>query len=73
MGIDNPENREEKRKLEEEKISYKKELDFYENFELKNNSFKVSKFADEEFMEQAKKYLEEVLENITPEQLVYGE
>lgn len=59
LGIDNPENREEKRKLEEDKISYKKELDFYENFELKNNSFKVSKFADEEFMEQAKKYLEE--------------
>ena len=40
-------------------FGYKKELDFYENFELKNNSFKVSKFADEEFMEQAKKYLEE--------------
>ncbi len=59
LGIDNPENREEKRKFEEDKISYKKELDFYENFELKNNSFKVSKFADEEFMEQAKKYLEE--------------
>ena len=38
---------------------HQKELDFYENFELKNNSFKVSKFADEEFMEQAKKYLEE--------------
>ncbi|WP_323591078.1 P-loop NTPase family protein [Aliarcobacter butzleri] len=59
LGIDNPENREEKRKLEEDKIAYRKEFDFYESFEIKNNSFKISKFADEEFMEQAKKYLED--------------
>lgn len=59
LGIENSENRIEKRKLEEEKLAYKKELDFYKDFELKNSSFQVSKFADEEFMEHAKKYLEE--------------
>ncbi|MDD3467059.1 MAG: hypothetical protein PHE67_07905 [Campylobacterales bacterium] len=59
LGIENVESRVEKRKLEEEKLSLGKELAFYGDFELKNSELKVSKFADEEFMEYAKKYLDE--------------
>lgn len=61
LGIENAENRLEKRKLEEEKSAYQKELAFYQDFELKNHSFQVSKFADEEFTEYAQKYLDEYI------------
>jgi len=62
LGIDNEIDREEKQKLEKEKLSFENEIKFLNEFETNNEKLTIAKMLDENFITKANNYIEKFKE-----------
>lgn len=62
LGIENEIDREEKHKLEKEKLSFENEIKFLNEFETKNEKLTITKMLDENFISEANNYIEKFKE-----------
>ncbi len=62
LGIDNEIDREEKQKLEKEKLSFENEIKFLNEFETSNEKLTITKMLDENFITKANNYIEKFKE-----------
>jgi len=58
LGIDSEIDREEKQKLEKAKLSFENEIKFLNEFETTNEKLTITKMLDENFITEAKSYIE---------------
>jgi hypothetical protein len=62
LGIGSEIDREEKQKLEKEKLSYENEIKFLNDYEITNEKFTITKMLDENFITKANNYIEKFKE-----------
>ncbi|WP_108061453.1 hypothetical protein [Poseidonibacter lekithochrous] len=62
LGIENEMDREEKHKLEKEKLSFENEIKFLNEFETTNEKLTITKMLDENFISEANNYIEKFKE-----------
>jgi len=57
LGIENELDREEKHKLEKEKLTFENEIKFLNEFEITNEKLTITKMMDENFIVEANNYI----------------
>lgn len=62
LGVENEIDREEKQKLEKEKLSFENEINFLNEFETTNEKLIITKMLDENFLTKANDYIEKFKE-----------
>lgn len=62
LGIENQIDREEKQKLEKEKLDFENEIKFLNGFETTNEKLTITKMLDENFISEANNYIEKFKE-----------